>query len=137
MSFSLQKFMPKWTLTTEFSFEAAHYIKDYNGPCGRLHGHSYRVRIEAIARQLHASEYCPNPVMVADFRSLRWAKRDVLKGGLDHCVLNEVLPEAYATTAEMIAQYIYDKTKKQLPEGIKLKVAVSETANSWATYEDD
>ncbi|MFE4104769.1 6-pyruvoyl trahydropterin synthase family protein [Almyronema epifaneia] len=129
--------MPKWTLTTEFKFEAAHYIKNYDGPCGRLHGHSYRVRIEAIAHRLQASQYCPNPVMVADFRSLRWAKRDVLKGGLDHCVLNEVLPEAYETTAEMIAQYIHDKTKKQLPEGVKLKVAVSETADSWATYEDD
>jgi len=75
--------------------------------------------------------------MVADFRSLRWAKQDLLKGGLDHCVLNEVLPEGYETTAEMLAQFIYDKTKKQLPPDVSLKVAVSETPNSWAEYEDD
>ncbi len=75
--------------------------------------------------------------MVADFRTLRWAKQDVTKGGLDHCVLNEVLPPEYETTAEMIAQYIYDKTKKLLPEGVKLKVAVSETPSSWVEYEDD
>jgi len=37
----------------------------------------------------------------------------------------------------MIAQHIYDKTKKELPEGVKLKVCVSETPNSWAEYEDD
>jgi 6-pyruvoyltetrahydropterin/6-carboxytetrahydropterin synthase len=37
----------------------------------------------------------------------------------------------------MIAQYIYDKTKEQLPPDVKLKVAVSETPNSWAEYEDD
>ncbi len=37
----------------------------------------------------------------------------------------------------MIAQYIYDKTNKQLPTEVKLKVAVSETPNSWAEYEDD
>lgn len=37
----------------------------------------------------------------------------------------------------MIAQYIYEKTKKQLPSDVKLKVAVSETPNSWAEYEDD
>lgn len=129
--------MPKWKVTTEFTFEAAHYIRDYDGPCGRLHGHSYRVRIEATAHQLYASEYCPHPVMVADFKTLRWAKRDVLQGGLDHCVLNEVLPAHYETTAEMIAQYIHEKTKKQVPPGVKLKVAVSETANSWAEYEDD
>ncbi len=129
--------MPQWKVSTEFSFEAAHFIRDYDGPCGRMHGHSYRVRMEASAAQLYASEFCPHPVMVADFRTLRWAKRDVLKGGLDHCVLNEVLPEGYETTAEMIAQYIYDKTKKQLPDGVRLKVSVSETANSWAEYEDD
>lgn len=62
---------------------------------------------------------------------------DLIKGGLDHCVLNDVLSEGYETTAEMIAQYIYDKTKKDLPEGVKLKVAVSETPGSWAEYEDD
>ena len=37
----------------------------------------------------------------------------------------------------MIAKYIYDETKKKLPEGVKIKVAVSETPNSWAEYEDD
>ncbi|AFY67286.1 6-carboxytetrahydropterin synthase [Geitlerinema sp. PCC 7407] len=129
--------MPKWKLTTEFTFDAAHYIRDYDGPCGRMHGHTYRVRIEATSSQLHTSEYCPHPVMVADFRTLRWAKQDLLKGGLDHSVLNEVLPEGYETTAEMIAQYIHEKTKKQLPSDVKLKVAVSETPNSWAEYEDD
>jgi 6-pyruvoyltetrahydropterin/6-carboxytetrahydropterin synthase len=129
--------MPKWKLTTEFTFDSAHYIKDYKGPCGRMHGHSYKVRIEAQSATLHSSEYCPHPVMVADFRSLRWAKKDVTQGGLDHCILNEVLPPEYETTAEMIAKYIYDETKKRLPTDIKLKVAVSETANSWAEYEDD
>jgi 6-pyruvoyltetrahydropterin/6-carboxytetrahydropterin synthase len=129
--------MPQWKLLTEFTFDSAHYIKDYNGPCGRMHGHTYRVKIEAKSSQLNSSEYCPHPVMVADFRSLRWAKKDVTQGGLDHCVLNEVLPPEYETTAEMIAKYIYAETKKRLPQDVKLKVAVSETPNSWAEYEDD
>lgn len=128
--------MPKWTLTTEFTFDSAHYIEDYDGPCGRLHGHTYRVRVTASSTQLHPSEYCPHPVMVADFRSLRWAKRDSTKGGLDHGVLNELLPKAYATTAEEIARYIYNETKQRVPEGVTLKVSVSETPNSWVEYED-
>lgn len=127
--------MPQWKLSTEFTFSAAHFIRDYDGPCGRMHGHTYRVRIEARSEQLQASQYCPHPAMVADFRTLRWAKKDVLKGGLDHCVLNEVMPEGYETTAEMIAQYIHEKTAKILPTHIKLKVAVSETPDSWAEYE--
>ncbi|HAX77078.1 MAG TPA: 6-pyruvoyl tetrahydrobiopterin synthase [Cyanobacteria bacterium UBA11372] len=129
--------MPRWKLVTEFSIDSAHYIKNYKGPCGRLHGHTYRIKIEATANQLYSSEFVPNKVMVADFRTLRWAKQDVTKGGLDHCILNEVLPPEYETTAEMIAQYIYDQTKKRLPEGVKLKVAVSETPSSWVEYEDD
>jgi len=129
--------MPRWKLSTEFTFDSAHYIKDYKGPCGRMHGHTYRVKMEVTSSQLHSSEYCPHSVMVADFKSLRWAKKDVTQGGLDHCVLNDVLPPEYETTAEMIAKYIYDETKKRLPTGVKLKVAVSETPNSWAEYEDD
>lgn len=129
--------MGKWTLSTEFSFSSAHYIRDYDGPCGRLHGHTYQVRVEAEAEQLHSSEFCPHPVMVADFRTLRWAKRDVTKGGLDHCLLNEVLPPEYETTAEMIAKFIHDKTKTMLPPEVKLRVAVSETPNSWASYGED
>ena len=31
--------MPKWKLVTEFTFDSAHYIKDYDGSCGRMHGH--------------------------------------------------------------------------------------------------
>lgn len=129
--------MPKWKLSTEFTFDAAHFIRDYDGPCGRMHGHTYRVRVEATSHRLQASAYCPHPAMVADFRTLRWAKKDALKGGLDHCVLNEVMPDEYETTAEMIAQYIHEKTSKELPAGIKLKVSVSETPDSWAEYESD
>ena len=43
--------MSKWKLTTEFTFDSAHYIKDYNGPCGRMHGHTYKVQIEATSSQ--------------------------------------------------------------------------------------
>jgi 6-pyruvoyltetrahydropterin/6-carboxytetrahydropterin synthase len=101
-----------------------------------MHGHNYTVRLTASCDRLQASQYCPNPVMVADFRTLRWAKKDITQGGLDHGVLNEVMPESYETTAEMIAQFIYDKTKKMLPEAVSLQVAVSETPNSWAEYGD-
>jgi len=54
-----------------------------------------------------------------------------------HGILNEVIPENYATTAEMIAKFIYDQTKVKLPEDVQLKVVVSETPNSWVEYEDE
>jgi 6-pyruvoyltetrahydropterin/6-carboxytetrahydropterin synthase len=129
--------MPNWKISTEFHFAAAHMIRDYDGPCGRMHGHNYLVRVEAKSDRLHRSQYCPNAVMVADYRTLKWAKKDVTQGGLDHCVLNEVMPPEYETTAEMIAQFIYDKTRAMLPEGILLTIAVSESPNAWAYYGDE
>ncbi|WP_413167740.1 6-pyruvoyl trahydropterin synthase family protein [Capilliphycus salinus ALCB114379] len=128
--------MPQWKLTTEFTFDSAHYIRDYQGPCGRMHGHTYKVKVEATSEKLYPSEHCPHPVMVADFKSLRWAKQDVSKGGLDHCILNEVLPPEYYTTAEVIAKFIYDETKKRIPKDVKLKICVWETPSSWVEYED-
>ena len=115
----------------------SHVINDYDGPCGRMHGHNYIIRVEAKSQRLHSSQYCPNPVMVADYRTLKWAKKDVTKGGLDHCILNEVMPPEYETTAEMIAQYIYDKTKAMLSPDISLTIAISESSNAWAYYGDD
>lgn len=53
--------MPKWKLVTEFTFDSAHFIKDYDGSCGRMHGHTYKVRVEATSSKLHPSEYCPHP----------------------------------------------------------------------------
>jgi 6-pyruvoyltetrahydropterin/6-carboxytetrahydropterin synthase len=37
----------------------------------------------------------------------------------------------------MIAQYIYEETKKRVPDDVWLKVVVSETPNSWVEYEGD
>ena len=38
-------FVPMTTirLTKEFSFEAAHALDGYDGPCREIHGHSYRL----------------------------------------------------------------------------------------------
>ncbi|WP_027891139.1 6-pyruvoyl trahydropterin synthase family protein [Calidithermus chliarophilus] len=129
--------MPRWKLSTEFTFDSAHYIQDYDGPCGRIHGHTYRVLVEATADRLYPSEHTPHPSMVADFKTLKWAKKDVTQGGLDHALLNDILPEGYHTTAELIAQYIHDETKRRVPDGVKLKVTVWETPTSWVEYEDD
>ncbi|MCA1995234.1 MAG: 6-carboxytetrahydropterin synthase [Coleofasciculus sp. S288] len=104
--------MPKWKLSTEFTFDAAHFIRDYDGPCGRMHGHTYRVQIEATSSQLHASEYCPHPVMVADFRMLRWAKQDLLKGGLDH----SANPSNLSWAEDHAAQIPTDVVKLLQPE---------------------
>lgn len=126
--------MPKWTLHTEFTFDAAHYIEGYDGNCGRMHGHRYKVRISAESDTLHPSEYLDAPDMVCDFRELKWASRDQEKGGLDHSVLNEQLP--VNPTAERIAEFIFRETQKRVPEKVSLKITVWESENCWVEYSE-
>jgi 6-pyruvoyltetrahydropterin/6-carboxytetrahydropterin synthase len=126
--------MPTWTLHTEFKFDAAHYIDGYDGKCGRMHGHTYKVHISAKSHELNPSKYLKSADMVCDFKELKWAASDSKKGGLDHSVLNEEIP--VATTAERIAEYIHKETVKRIPGNIELKVTVWETDTSWVEYTD-
>lgn len=127
--------MPTWKLHTEFTFDAAHFIEGYDGKCGRMHGHTYRVRMTARSSKLHPSRYLDSPDMVCDFRELKWASKDAEKGGLDHSLLNEKLP--CATTAERIAEFIHRETSKRVPEHIRLTVTVWETGDNWVEYSDN
>lgn len=127
--------MPKWTLHTKFKFDAAHLIEGYDGKCGRMHGHTYKVHISAESEQLNPSQYLKTADMVCDFQELKWAAEDAEKGGLDHGVLNELIE--VNPTAERIAEFIYEETKSRIPSGIKLKVTVWETENCWVEYTED
>lgn len=127
--------MPTWKLHTEFTFDAAHFIEGYDGKCGRMHGHNYKVHVEAVSNKLHPSKYLDSNDMVCDFRELKWAGKDSEKGGLDHSVLNEELP--VNTTAERIAEFIHNETKQRIPDEISLKVTVWETETCWVEYTDE
>ena len=132
-----------WKLSTEFTFDSAHTIEGYDGPCGRLHGHTYRVRLELTAERLRPSAHIRRSIMVADFRSLKWAKKDVSEGGLDHMYLNDHPELGQDTTAEVIAAYIWRETMRRvratLEEGdggddLRLRVLLWETPESCCEY---
>ena len=132
-----------WTLRTEFTFDSAHVIVGYDGPCGRLHGHTYRVRMELRSDRLRPSEHVKRNIMVADFKTLKWAKKDVEKGGLDHAYLNDIGDLGDDTTAEVVAAYIHRKTMERVRADLspgddgadlKLKVTLWETPDSSCEY---
>ena len=126
--------MPTWILHTEFKFDAAHFIDGYDGKCGRMHGHTYKVHMKAKSHKLKPSAYLKTSDMVCDFKELKWAAKDSERGGFDHGVLNDLMQEN--TTAERIAEYIHQETKKRIPSGIELEVTVWETETSWVSYTD-
>lgn len=56
-------------LQTEQSFDAAHFLKGYNGKCHNLHGHRWRVVVEIQADLLRNDMQCRG--MVVDFSDLK------------------------------------------------------------------
>ena len=89
-----------YELSVEKTFAAAHYLRDFDGPCARLHGHNYRVVVLVRGDTLN------DLGMLADFSDLKNALMELL-APLDHACLND-LP-AFQTenpTTENIARFI-------------------------------
>jgi 6-pyruvoyltetrahydropterin/6-carboxytetrahydropterin synthase len=135
--------MMPWQLSTEFTFDSAHVITGYDGPCGRLHGHTYRVKLELSAERLRSSEHVRRNIMVADFKTMKWAKKDIDAGGLDHAYLNDIAELGDDTTAEVIAAYIHRHTMRRVRGSLeagddgadlRLKVSLWETPDSCCEY---
>jgi 6-pyruvoyltetrahydropterin/6-carboxytetrahydropterin synthase len=118
-----------YILSIEKSFCAGHQLRDYNGPCARLHGHNWQVRVEV------ATDKLDRVGISIDFEELESITWDVLKP-LDHNHLNDIPPfNKINPTAENIARYIYEAVQLKLPNSVKLqRVDVWETETYKVSY---
>ncbi len=119
-----------YTICVRSHYDSAHFLRDYNGKCERLHGHRYEVEVAFVFEELGAGG------IAYDFTE---AKRQLraITDELDHQNLND-LP-AFAdieTSAENQAKYIFETLRERLGEaGSHLLYArVWETPNQWAQY---
>ena len=110
----------------EFTFEAAHRLPNVpeGHKCGRLHGHSFRVRVCVQGQLDH--KLC----WVIDFADIKNAWKP-LDQRLDHYYLNEI-EGLENPTSEILARWIWKRLKPSLPELCRL--VVHETCTSGATY---
>jgi 6-pyruvoyltetrahydropterin/6-carboxytetrahydropterin synthase len=113
-------------ITQAFTFEAAHRLPNVPNAhrCHHLHGHSYRVELQLEGPVDRKSGF------VADFFDIEDAFSPLL-AKLDHHCLNEV-EGLENPTAENIAVWIWERTKRALPQ--LAAVTVYETADCWAEY---
>ena len=128
-----------YTLSTEASFDAAHFLTNYEGKCKNIHGHRWRVVI-SISGDI-------NNGMVVDFNIIKKDLKE-LCDYFDHSfiveegslkkelfdMLNEefllrVVP--FRTTAENFSKYFYDELSKKYNV---IDVTVYETPNNSARY---
>ena len=140
-------------ITKQFSFEMAHALRNYDGLCRNIHGHSYKMDI-TLAGQPLRDEFSPKNGMVMDFGDLKRIVNEEIISLLDHAlVLNaktdtqlvDVLKQNYEKivivefqpTTENLLNFIADKLKAKLSERVKLtRVRLRETDTSYADWEE-
>ncbi|MBT3363796.1 MAG: 6-carboxytetrahydropterin synthase QueD [Chloroflexi bacterium] len=111
-------------------FDAAHYLRDYNGKCEVLHGHRFEVVVNLKCEVL-------NDIGLAyDFTELKKHLNDILDN-YDHTCINEVAPfDKLNASSENMAVSIYEQLKQKLGEFATTlsSVQVWESPTSCVTY---
>jgi len=119
-----------YEVTIETGFSGAHVLRGYQGKCGRLHGHNWKVVVTVAADRLDEVG------MGVDFARLKEETRAIL-AQVDHTCLNEVFPFTELNpTAENIAKWVWEMLSKRV-EGTSVevaRVAVWESDSACATY---
>jgi len=85
-----------------FSFDAAHHLPQYEGPCKNVHGHRWEV-IVCFKYTGSIEDYCKNGCMTVDFKVIDKAIQTALIDKYDHSDLNKFFDNP---TAEEIALQI-------------------------------
>lgn len=141
-------------VTKEFSFEMAHALWNYDGPCRNVHGHSYRLFVTLSGKPLEESGN-PKNGMVIDFSDLKKIVRREIVEVFDHSVVvsrnfdkgktemfsklfgNTVLVD-YQPTCENLVSDFAGRISAQLPDGIRLhSLKLYETATSYAEWHSE
>ena len=114
-------------VTKEFTFDSCHQLLAYNGPCERLHGHTYKLQVTIKGTPDHRG-------MVLDSKDLKKVCNEKIVDILDHYNLNDKLD--FNTTAENMVVYFYDVIKDfcEDKEYSVVCVRLWETPTSYAEY---
>jgi 6-pyruvoyltetrahydropterin/6-carboxytetrahydropterin synthase len=138
-------------VTREFSFEMAHVLKGYDGPCKNVHGHSYHLFVTLSGIPVN-DKSDPKNGMVIDFNVISEIVNSKIIQRFDHAVVisndfdterkrmmssifgNTVIVD-YQPTCENLAEDFALILKNELPAGVKLhSIRLYETAKSYAEW---
>lgn len=122
-----------FVIAVEQHFDAAHFLRGYQGKCEALHGHRFRVVARIAARDLDDTG------MAYDFTRLKGHLGEIL-ARFDHTCLNDVAPfDEVNPSSENLATTIYRELQVRLA-GAPVSLAgieVWESPQSWVTYTPD
>ncbi|SFC13669.1 6-carboxytetrahydropterin synthase QueD [Clostridium uliginosum] len=138
-----------YILKAEHSFDSAHFLAKYEGKCGNIHGHRWKVEIEVQSETLVKGGQLDG--MVIDFGDLKRDVKDMVdyydhaliieQGTMREETLNCIKQDGFKTievnfrpTAENFAAFFF-KTMKDKGYNIN-RSTVYETPTNSATYEE-
>ena len=110
----------------EFTFEAAHVLPNVpeGHKCGRLHGHSFLVRVYV------SGEVNEQTGWIIDFSDIKSAFKPIYDQ-LDHYYLNDI-PGLDNPTSENLAKWIWERLLLSLPN--LSMIEIKETCTSGCLY---
>ena len=143
--------MEKIRLTRSFTFDMAHALPGYDGPCRNIHGHTYRLSVSLLGTPLLEPGH-PKDGMVFDFAVLKKTVEQSILSSFDHAlVLNHnsslsdskeikdecekfiVLP--FQPTCENLLSYFVSLLRQEFKSGPELISArLDETTNAFAEW---
>ena len=123
-------------LNKTFTFEAAHKLPFHDGKCSRLHGHSWRLKVEISGKCLRDGGH--KTCMLIYYGDIKTAVNPILEDYLDHHYLNDTTG-LDSPTSELLAKWIYLKLQ---PVFDKLEVRltaveIEETCTSSCRFSPD
>lgn len=137
-------------VTRHAEFEMAHILEGYNGGCGNLHGHSYKIEVTVEGapdlpygfvldfKKLDKiiKFVVPDHMFAASEESLQSGngpEHDIIQVLQRYGLAYKVFPST--TSAESMVRYLAADIQSALPVGLTVcEVRLWETTNSYATW---
>jgi len=138
-------------ITKIYDFEMAHVLKDYDGPCRNIHGHSYKLHVTVTGSPI-ADKGSPKLGMVLDFKDLKAIVKTHIVDRFDHALVinsemdpvmissirkhmeNLILVDYQPTCENLVADFA-GIIIRHLPENVKLhNLCLWETATSYSEW---
>jgi 6-pyruvoyltetrahydropterin/6-carboxytetrahydropterin synthase len=143
--------MAKIRVSRKFTFEMAHALWNYDGPCRNIHGHSYQLFV-TLTGETSTDQDSPKLGMVMDFSDLKKIVREKVVDVFDHSVVisskasrpdiqrveqmfDKFYIVDYQPTCENLVTDMAVRIKKALPRRVALySLKLVETETSYAEW---
>lgn len=118
-----------FTVSVQTCFRASHQLTEPSGSKERAHSHNWLVTAEVCCSGLDRRG------LVMDFSRLRTMVDNIVSELGGAALLENDYFKLDSPSAENVARFIYQKLRRKLPKGVKLRtVRVTEEPGCWAGF---